>query len=247
MSPETQVTLPEDATHIGEEHDVLFGGRGVLLLELKVRFQVESEQANWREVLAKLNLEVIKDGRTSSTTFFALPDHVEELRPFLAANVTLNDDTPGAATWDFSWSRARDNSPPAVMVKSSQVVGGFPNVLDRLGALWPVDVPIEAQISAKYIIWRDNWRFTLALARAKSITVGERIHEARPTRWTIVPPSGCVSEITQQIIPDEPDFVVQGQGTYTFQWTPRFLNEVDGAIWDGLKIFLKPRRSKPKR
>jgi hypothetical protein len=134
------------------------------------------------------------------------------------------------------------------MLKSSQAVGGFPSVLDRLGALWPVDFPVEAWISATYIVWRDDWNFTLASARAKNVVAGGQIHEVRPTRWIIKPPSGCVSEITQQLSElSEEDFILQGQGTYTFQWTPRFLNEVDGAIWDGLKIFLKPRRSKPKR
>lgn len=243
MSPQTHVPFPEDATHTGE---VLLGGRGVLLSELKVHFQAQSERANWHEVLAKLNLEAIKEGRASSATFFALPDRVEELRPFLIATVILNDDRPSAATWDFSWGRASDDSPPGVMVKSSQTVGGFPNVLDRLGAVWPVDFPVEARISATYIVWRDDWRFMLASARAKSVLAGERIYEARPTRWTINPPSGCVSEITLRESSEE-DFVLQGQGTYTFQWTPRFLNEVDGAIWDGLKTFLKSRRSKPKR
>jgi hypothetical protein len=82
-----------------------------LLSELRVHFQAQSERANWLEVLAKLNLEAIKEGQTSRTAFFALPGHVEELSPFLVATVTLNDDRPGAAAWNFSWGRARDDSP----------------------------------------------------------------------------------------------------------------------------------------
>jgi hypothetical protein len=247
MSSETQVSLPEDATRTEEVEDFLFGSRGVVLSELKVRFQAQAELANWHDLFAQLNFGLVEQGRTSSAAFFALSGRVEELYPFLFATVTLNDDIPGAATWDFSWNRAKKDPPPEVMVKSSQAVGGFPNVLDRLGVLWPVDSPLEARISATYIALSDDWRFTLASPRAKSVAAGERIYEARPTRWTINPPSGCVSEITQRIIPQEVDFILQGQGIYTFQWTPRFLNEVDGAIWDGLKIFLKPRRSKPKR
>jgi hypothetical protein len=246
MSPETQVSLPEDATHT--EEVFFFGGRKVALWELTVRFQVRSEQANWHQVLAKLNLEAVKDGRGSRAAFFALPERLERFRPFLVTTVTWDEDTPGMATWDFRWSRAENDSPPELMVKSSQQVGGFPNVLDRLGALWPVAYPIGARISASYFIFGDDWRFILAPTRAKDVVAGKQVFKARPSRWELAPPSGCVSGISQELSPlSERDFILQGQGTYTFRWTPRFLNEVDGAIWDGLKTFLKSRRSKPRR
>lgn len=246
MSAETQVPFPEDATHT--EELVFFGERDVALADLTVQFRVQAELASWHKMVTKLNLEVIKEGSISRAVFYALPERLGQFRPFLATSVVLDEDMPGTATWDFAWSRAKDASPPAVMVKSSQAVGGFPNVLDRLGALWPVTTPAEARISAGYITLSDDWRFALASTRVKNVVTGERIHEARPTRWIINPPSGCVSEISQHLSPDDTkDFILRGQGTYTLQWTPRFLNEVDGAIWDGLKIFLKARRSTPKR
>lgn len=246
MSSEPQVSLPEDATHTEEVFFV--GSRGVVLSELGIRFEAQATLANWHEVIAKLNLEAVKDDRISRAAFFALPEHLEEFRPFLVSMVTWNEEMPGTATWDFRWSRAEDDSPPEIMVKSSQAVGGFPKVLDRLGAVWPLTSPVEALISATYICLKDDWRFTLDPARVKNVIAGGRKYEARPTRWTINPPRGCVSEITQHLSePPEKDFVLQGQGTYTFQWTPRFLNEVDGVIWDGLKTFLKSRRSKPRR
>lgn len=249
MSPETQVPFPEDATHTEE----LFfsSGRNAALSELTVEFQAQAEPGNWHQVVTKLDhrfIEGLKLGGASRINFYALPNNLERLRPFLTASVTLNDASPGLATWDFTWSRAHDDSPPDVVVKSSQAVGGFPNVLERLGAVWPVTSTVEAQISARYIILGNHWRFTLASGQAKRVVSGERIHEVRPTRWTISPPSGCVTEVSQQVSGASPTgYILGGQGTYSLRWTPHFLNEVDGAIWDGLKIFLKARRSAPKR
>jgi hypothetical protein len=247
MSSETQESLPEDATHTDKVFFV--GSRRVVLSELAVRFQAQAESANWHEVLAKLNLEVVKeDDQIHRAAFFALPERLEQFRPFLVAIVNWNEEMPGTTTWDFRWGRAEDNTPPEMLVKSSQAVGGFPKVLDRLGAVWPVTSPVKALISARYIALKDDWRFTLDPGRVKNVIAGGQKYEARPTRWTINPPSGCVSEITQHLSePSEEDFVLQGHGTYIFQWTPRFLNEVDGAIWDGLKTFLKPRWSKARR
>jgi len=245
MSSETQVPFPEDATRT---EDFFFGERVVALAALEVRFEAQADQASWHQVIEKLNHEVVENGKISRAAFFALPDRLERYRPFLATSVTLDEDKLGTAAWVFTWSRAENDSPPELVVKSSQAVGGFPDVLERLGALWPATPPVEAQVSASYVILNEDWRFTLAAARAKRVVAGERAHEARPTRWTISPPSGCVSEITQQLSPNATmGYKLRGEGTYTLQWTPRFLNEVDGAIWDGLKIFLKARRSTPKR
>ncbi|MDC0709900.1 hypothetical protein POL68_15610 [Stigmatella sp. ncwal1] len=246
MSAETQVSFPEDATHTDEVF--FFRTRGVGLSKLHVRFQVQSELAHWHEVLAKLNLEVLDDGQRCRAAFFSLPERLEQFRPFMTTLVAWDKDMPGTATWDFRWSRSPDDSPPEVMVESSRTVGSFPSVLDRLGALWPVTRPVDAEIRANYLILGEDLRFTLAPARAQHVVAGEQILNVNPSVWTINPPSGCVREISQQSkAPSGKSFVLQGRGNYTLQWTPRFLNEVDGAIWDGLRIFLKPRRSKPKR
>jgi len=246
MNLETKVTFPEDATHT--EQVFFFGSRGVALSDLTVHFEAESQLASWHEVVAKLNVDILKDGRTSRAAFFALPERLEKFRPFLTAMVTWDEDAPSRATWDFRWSRAQDDSPPESIVRSSRAVGGFPNIFDRLGALWPVSSPVEARVSARYFVFGADWRFTLAPAGMRSVVAGEQVFKVRPSRWTVVPPSGCVSEISQALSPhSEKDFEFGGQGTYTFQWTPRFLNEVDGAIWDGLRTFLKARRPKKRR
>lgn len=245
MSPEPQAPFPEDATHTGE--GLFIGSRAVLLSELSVHLQAQSEQADWHEVLATLKLKVGGEGRLSRAAFFALPEHLEEMSPFLVAIVTLDDDVPGVATWEFNWSRAENDSPPEFMLKSSQEVGGFPGVLERLAASWPGTSPVEARVSASYWLTDDDWRFTLAPAQGKRVVAGEQVLKVRPSHWTITPPSGCVSEISRELSSHSESFKLQGWGNYTFKWTPHFLNEVDGAIWDGLKIFLKPRRSTPKR
>lgn len=246
MSPETQDPFPADATYT--EKTFFFGPRDVVLSALKVHFRAQAEPAEWHQVIAKLNCEVFAQGKTSRAGFIALPERVEQYCPFLAAKVTLDEDELGMAAWDFAWSRAENDSPPEVMVKSSQAVGGFPNVLNQLGAVWPATSPVEAQISASYFVFNEDWRFTLVPPKVKRVAAEERVHEVRPTRWTVNPPSGCVSEITQQLSPDpKMGYILRGQGVYTLRLTPRFLNEVDYAIWSGLKIFLKARRSPPKR
>lgn len=246
MSAETQVSFPEDATHT--EEVFFFGSRGVALSELRVRFQVRSERARWHELLTKLNLEVAQSGGISSAAFAALPERLERFRPFLTAMVAWDDYKPGTTTWDFRWRRSENDSPPASLVESSRAVGGFPSVLDQLGAWWPVNVPVKARISASYFIFDEDWRFTLGPTQVQKFVVEGQLLSVRPSLWRVSPPSGCVSKVSQWLDPgSEKDFILQGRGTYHLKWSPHFLNEVDGAVWDGLKIFLKPRRSKPKR
>lgn len=246
MNLETKDAFPEDATHT--EDVWFFGDRAVALVELKVSFEAQAVQTSWPEVLSKLNVESVRVDRTSHAAFVALPERVERSRPFLAATTTWNEELPGWASWDFRWSRGKNDSPPENIVEISREVGSFPKVLDRLGAVWPVGSPVRARVSASYLVFGKDWRFMLASPRVKGVVAGDQILKVRPTRWTINPPSGCVSEITEEFSWfREKDFILGCRGTYTLRWTPRFLNEVDGALWDGLRIFLEPRRSKSRR
>jgi hypothetical protein len=60
-----------------------------------------------------------------------------------------------------------------------------------------------------------------------------------PTHWRIEPPAGIIEEVSREPGSKEDFIFLTGKGTYTRQWTSRFLNEVDGAAWADLKTLIK--------
>jgi hypothetical protein len=127
------------------------------------------------------------------------------------------------------------------MVARSQASGGFPRILERLEKLWPTSVELTMGVSATYYLVDDELDLPFPSPRKRSTQAAKRVSRWVPTHWQIEPPSGIVAEIIYE--PEsEADFVyLTGKGLYKQRWSAQLLNAVDGAIWSGLEILLKPR------
>lgn len=237
MSARSEEPLPEDATRVGDQEALLEAERGVILHELTVRFEASAKQAEWNRLITELRFEDRTVGDERMAGFISLADRPEPFTPYLIGEVSLSADQPDLASWNFQWARAPQEPPSAEMLALSATVGTFPSILDRLEARWPAEAPLEAEVSATYFIESD-WRLRLPSYKGRKLRAGEREIRVVPTRWKLEPPSGPVREILSHQ-PGADLLFLTGQGTYTLRWTPRFLNEVDGAIWGGLKNFLE--------
>lgn len=240
--------LPEHATHTEE---LWFSGeRGAALYALSVSFDAEAKAGHWRELLQTLRPSPPSDESLNEfhVEFVALPDKIEEWRPFLLGAIWVNAQAPERSRWKFTWKRAPAELPPPSIITASTAIGGFPGVLKRLEDLWPTKALLRAKVGATYMILRDYWRTSLPIQGKRTQRAGVP-HRIVPTKWEIDPPAGPVSEIVQRrsYLATRKAFDLGGQGTYSFRWSARFLNEVDGAIWDGLKIILVPPSSRPKK
>jgi hypothetical protein len=238
MNAENEEPLPEDATHV--EQALFEGQRGALLNGLTIRFEAHATEEQWRQLIKVLRFEDSTVGDLRVATFVALPRKQELLLPYLIGEVTLRADQPGTATWAFEWARAPDASPPDDMVARSAAVGGFPMILERLGTLWPASAPVEAEVSATYLVEISDWSVRLPSRAGGKLQRDGQQFRIVPTHWQVEPASGPVQEIITSR-PEAGALFLTGKGAYTLRWTPRFLNEVDGAVWGGLKNFLEPR------
>jgi len=238
MNAENPEALPEDATRV-EVGDALFEGTR-LLHEMVIRFEASADEQQWLRLIQELGFadRTVEDVRVAA--FVALPVKPEQFSPFLVGEVTLSPDQPGTAQWSFRWARAPDASPPQEMLTLSEAVGGFPKVLDKLGQHWPTPMSLEAEVSVTYLLELAKWRLRLPSAWGDELQVGEQRLRVRPTHWKVEPPNDPVEEIilSQRV---GPSVLLTAKGAYNLPWTPRFLNEVDGAVWGGLKSFLESR------
>jgi hypothetical protein len=236
MSVETEEPLPEDATQVDIE--ALFG-RSRLLHELTIRFESRADEAQWLKLIQELKFEDSTVGDTRVAAFVALPAKHQQFSPYLLGEVSLRSDQPGIADWSFEWARAPAAQPPEDMLARSGSVGGFPMILDRLEALWPTPTPVEAEVSASYAIDLSRWNLSLPHEGTELQRGGQRFRVI-PTHWQLEPASGPVREIITSP-PRDGVLSLMGKGTYTLRWTARFLNEVDGAVWGGLKNIFESR------
>jgi hypothetical protein len=237
MSARNEEPLPEDATLVGDQEALLEAERGVILHELTVQFEASAEEAHWSRLIQELRFEDRTVGDERMAGFVSLSARPEPFTPYLIGEVRSSAAQPSLASWTFQWARAPQEPPSEDMLTLSNTVGTFPTILDKLGVRWPASAPLEAEVSATYVIGSTR-RLRLPSARGRKLQAGEREIRVTPTRWRLEPPSGPVQEVlSHQLNADL--LLLTGQGTYTLRWTPRFLNEVDGAIWGGLKNFLE--------
>lgn len=237
MSVENEEPLPEDATQVDVQ--ALFG-RSRQLHELSIRFEARADEARWLKLIQELSFTDSKVGDTRRAAFVALPAKHQQFSPYLLGEVSLGTDQPGTANWSFEWARAPAAPPPEEVLASSASVGGFPLVLDRMEALWPTPTPVEAEVSATYVIDSSRWNVSLPSHEGRALQRGGQQFRVIPTHWQVEPASGPVQEIITSP-PEKGLLSLTGKGTYTLRWTARFLNEVDGAVWGGLKNILESR------
>jgi hypothetical protein len=238
MSARHEEPLPEDATYIGDFTALSDAKRGAILQELTVQFDARADKAHWSRLLEELKLETRSVDDERMAGFISLPARSEPLMPYLTGEIIWSARQPDLATWTFQWARSPEEPPPEEIRALGALVGDFPAVLDKLGAQWPTTAPLEAEVSAGYLILPGRRLHGLPSHKGKKLRLGEREVRVTPTHWKLEPPNGPVREI----LGDHPKTDIPylaGRGVYTFRWTPRFLNEVDGAIWGGLKDFLE--------
>jgi hypothetical protein len=241
MSQENQEPLPEDATHVDVDETTLLGKRDVALNRLSIQFKAVAQNEQWRQLFQDLKFRISRSPDEELAVFAALPETPKALRPYLTGRVSIKSKRPGVARWRFEWDRSPNDNPPEDIQALSAAVGGFPTLLEKLSARWPVTEPVEAEVSAAYVLHTKAWRFRFPSMRAKRIRSDQQAFKLSPTHWDIEPPSGPVSTVSWRHMPVQEVIEITGKGSYMFRCTSRFLNELDGAVWAGLRTFLERR------
>jgi hypothetical protein len=242
--PEEAIHLPEDATHV--ETPVprrSLEKRGASLNRLFVHFDARADESRWRQLIRDMHFN-LREHDPQGAGFIALPEKPGKYLPVLAGAVSMSTEEPGTASWSFEWRRAPDDEPPDELRTVSAAVGGFPAILTRLDSLWPTTQAVRAEVSASYVILGSYWQPQLPSLGGRYIPAGNQRLKVSPTQWTVDPPSGPVHEVIRVPTHEPGAMHLLGRGTYDLRWSSQFLNEVDGAIWNGLKALLKPRSPK---
>jgi hypothetical protein len=126
------------------------------------------------------------------------------------------------------------------MVAVSKAVGGFPKILEKMRRWWPTSAPLQMRASATYFLDTDEWDAGLPSTQASKGQAGNHSRRLIPSHWRVEPPAGIVEELIREPESEEGEYLfLTGKGLLIRKWTPRFLNEVDGAIWSGLRTLIK--------
>lgn len=217
------------------------GPRGVVLHELTVSFEAQARAAEWKSLVQQLRFDPDECVHGLSATFVAFPQKLEELSPYLMGEVRLGTQNPKKSFWTFEWARAPDKHPPKELVAHSKAAGSFPKILRQLEQLWPTSAPLKMAVAATYFIETDEWDVDLPSINLGGPKAGRQSPRLVPTHWRIEPRVGIVDEVILDPKSEEDFVFLMGKGSYTQKWTSQFLNEVDGAVWSGLKTVLKRR------
>ena len=237
MRKQSQKPPPKDATYVTKGY--YEGPRGVVLHKMSVSFEVKAKAHAWKELVAALRFRPETCIHGTIATFVALPAKHQELSPYLIGEVQLGARDAATAQWAFDWARAPSKPPTREMVTHSRDVGGFPGILKKLEKLWPTKTPLKLTVSATYFVDTDEWNVGPFSASNTSKPAGTQSLSMAPTHWRPEPLAGIIEEVSREPGGEEDFIFLTGKGTYNRRWTSRLLNEVDGAVWDGLKTLIK--------
>jgi hypothetical protein len=208
-------------------------------------------RAHWEAVLRKAGIQfaTATDGR-QSVFLAAVPRELASGVHYLALETHPEPDgDDGGAHWIFEWQPAPSDAPPEWMRISSNAVGGYPSVLERLAeAAGSENAPLSMRSSATFAIDPDQWtpiyapqhlysrQTTLHADGEKTITFSES-----SLAWTVTPPVSGVDKVTCTTLWSErrgSQVLLQVRGTVLATISGTLQSTLEDALWAGARTFL---------
>jgi len=217
--------------------------RGVTLDSLEALIHGRATPRRWRTFVEAAKLSVLPDagqtkgGASYSAYFYALPSEREDDRYFYGDLRPAPGD-PSSGQLRLRWELKPEGPIPPRIKRSSDEVGGWPEVLQRIAESWPGGEAVTANVTAVFVLDTKIQALRAKLALKTSPTQGSG-HQLTQTAvaWTVEPPSGVVRQLSVARLRDDKLAVVaSGQASSTLG--PDMGAKLEAALLEGIKPFL---------
>lgn len=219
---------------------------------LLLDFNTPCASGNWPDFFSSLGLKARKHLSAMPSNedwivdFVALPivpKDVAILSLYLTGEVHSHEGE--VAHWRLQWRQVPRQEPPESIAKASTSIGGYENFLSGLIEGWPGEKTMPGMIKASYLLFREHWKSGLIseTPRAKRFHVdGHDIKvEAASTKFSIEPPYGILTHVTQRNLGKEL-FEVEASGNGVVTIGKDLVNNEE-QIWLGIKPFINEKKA----
>lgn len=222
-------------------------GRGVTLDSLEAVLRASASPREWGRFVKATAMSAIPGAGKSRTKldysayFYALPTGTtEEGGPlYLYGDLRPVPGEETSAHLKLRWEMMPEGAIPQRIKSSSRVVGGWPKVLQRIAAGWPGGEATSVDVTATFVI--DEGAYSpLPALRLKSKPSIARSHRLTQTAvaWSVDPPSGPVARLSIALL-RATELVLVASGRHALTLGPDMAAELEGAVWEGARRFLK--------
>ncbi len=218
--------------------------KGYRLRSLELSFFVKADVDELHKRFGAVGFET----RGRSSSFAALPENLKGGSGYLTGGFHQCED--GKAHWTLALYLAPSGPPPPDMVEASERVGGYPQVLGRIGTAWAGKSP-ELHIVAVYDVVSARFAWKKALMEASSpkfgttVTRGKVRHRLEPVvwsaHWDVAPAFGVVKSIGMITVDNEVSSIhLNGQGRRRI--TMSLVSDLDEELWAATTLIQTYRR-----
>jgi hypothetical protein len=192
--------------------------------------------ATFAEVASHASETGVGGGGMAWTNFYALSEVKFPLGLYLQGSIApIGDDV---VRFRFNFYRQPQAGPPRWIVESSQLVGGYPQVLAKI-AVWSIfSRAVEARLTASYFIVDKKSAAKLRFKPRKTgrLITGSKLTEESLT-FEISRKASPLKELT--FINEGADVTIKGRAILPIQLSVNMLDEVEALLWTHIAKHLK--------